>query len=189
MYSKRRNWKVKGGISMSENHNNFSEQLLTPTCARDIWKTLSNLSNEKNEERIAFAMAGALFIAGWKEGFYGRSNTGIDRSVLFFKFVESVDPRLRFDKTLISLSRRFINYTDSKLTKLSALEPIRVLIHNLNSVSGAPEEVKNRIVRAMLKVRDASYLFITFWYDWIRILKDVDEILEEKFESLSINKI
>lgn len=161
---------------------------LVPNSARDIWQTLENLAQETSEERIAFAMAGALFLAGSKAGFYNRSTSGIDRTILFFKFVECVDSRLRFEKTFTNLSGRFVNYLDSKLVNpktgdpnQSAREPIRMLIEKLSAIGAEDEATKSRVVRSMLRVRDAAYLFVAFSYDWSQRLKDVEDILGEKF--------
>jgi hypothetical protein len=156
---------------------------LVPTSARDVWQTLGNMGREENEERLAFAVAGALFLAGVKAGFYsGSSRAGVDRTILFFKFLESVDPRMRFDKTFTNLCGRFVNYVDSKLLKddgtpnWSAREPIRVLMEGLGGVSAGDDETKARVVQALLRVRDAMYLFVAFSYDWAQKMKDIDGI-------------
>ena len=160
-------------------------QGLVPTCARDVWRTLGDMGGETNEERLAFAIAGALFLAGSKAGFTAR--TGIDRTVLFFKLLESVDPRMRFDKTFTNLCGRFVNYADAKLLKQdgtpneSAREPIRVLMQGLSAVSAGGDETKARVVRALLRVRDAMYIFVAFSYDWTQRMADIDAILAERF--------
>jgi hypothetical protein len=147
------------------------------------------MGGEKNEEKLAFAVAGALFLAGIKAGFYsGSSRAGVDRTILFFRFLESVDPRMRFDKTFTNLCGRFVNYVESKLLKEdgtpkeSAREPIRVLIEGLSRVSAEDDETRARVVRALLRVRDAMYLFVAFSYDWQRRMKDIDVILGERFQ-------
>jgi hypothetical protein len=159
---------------------------LVPTCARDVWQTLGAMASEENEERLAFTMAGALFLASSKAGFYA-SRAGIDRTILFFKFLESVDARMRYDKTFTNLCGRFVNYVDTKLLtedgmpNESAREPIRVLMEALNRASSEDERTKSRIVRAMLRVRDAMHLYVAFSYDWYKKMADIDDILEEKF--------
>jgi hypothetical protein len=147
------------------------------------------MGGEKNEEKLAFAVAGALFLAGIKAGFYaGSSRAGVDRTILFFRFLESVDPRMRFDKTFTNLCGRFVNYVESKLLKEdgtpneSAREPIRVLIEGLSRVSAEDDETRARVVRALLRVRDAMYLFVAFSYDWQQRMKDMDAILAERFQ-------
>lgn len=164
-----------------------SEHGLVPTCARDVWQTLENMAGEKSEEKLAFAVAGALFLAGIKAGFYS-SRAGVDRTILFFKLLESVDARMRFDKTYTNLCGRFVNYVDTKLLKddgtpnESAREPIRLLMECLGRVSAQDADTRERVVRALLRVRDAMYLFVTFSYDWQQRMTDVDSILGEKFK-------
>ncbi|WP_447977312.1 hypothetical protein [Candidatus Nitrospira bockiana] len=158
-----------------------------PTSAQDVWASLAQLDKEQEESRITFAIAGALFLAGLKAGFYpGRA--GIDRYVLFFKFVESIDPKQRFEKTFLNLCGRFVNYCGGKLVQqdgfnpnASAHEAIRAIMDGLGAVATAPAEQQARVMRALLRVRDASHLFVAFSYDWSQRFSDFDRILEAKF--------
>lgn len=166
----------------------LNDVALVPSTAKETWEILSTLSSERSEERIAFAIAGALFLAGHKAGFYAERAAGIDRYVLFFKFVESVDLRLRFDKTFLNLCGRFANYCNGKLVREdgvspneSAREPVRAILDGLRAVASASGEQRDLVMRALLRVRDASHLFVTFSFDWSRRLSDIDQILEAKF--------
>lgn len=159
-----------------------------PATAKEVWEILNRLGTEQHETQISFAIAGALFLTGLKAGFYTGKTSGIDRYILFFKFVESIDPKLRFDKTYLNLCRRFVNYCDTKLVREdgispneSAREPVRAVMDGLRGVASAPEGQQARVMRSLLRVRDASHLFVTFSYEWSQRFSDIEEILQTKF--------
>lgn len=132
-----------------------------PNSVKEIFETLGTLDQQNNEANIAFAIAGAIYIASWKSGLF--KDKGRLDDTLFFKFSSCIDNKLRTDRTLLKLSGVFLNFAKDKVAGKVAVQALQRLVESIDKVfnSGNKEQI-DLLMKALLHVRDASYVYVIY---------------------------
>lgn len=132
-----------------------------PSSVREIFNVLGNLDREKDEAKIAFSVAGAIFVASWKSGMF--KETGALDDTLFFKFSSCIDPKLRPNMTLLRLSGVFLNFAKDKIKSKVSSQALQRLLEAIDKVfrSDSKEQI-DVLMRSLLHVRNASYVYVVY---------------------------
>lgn len=151
---------------------------LIPQSTKEVIQVLQNLPNETNIEKIAFAVAGVIYIASWKAGLLGKSSDS-EKFSFFFKFTNVIDPNFSLKKTIVKLSGTFLNYVYGKTENKFDTEArtlLDLLIMQLSQVS----ENERTVMQGLMQVRNASYLYVLFSTKWSQDrFSDLDDAVKE----------
>ncbi len=154
-------------------------QHLIPQSTKEVIEVLKNLPNESNVEKIAFAVAGAIYIASWKAGLLNPNASDSEKFSFFFKFTNSIDPNLSLKKTVVKLSGVFLNYVYGKTENKLDIEA-RVLLDLLLMQLSQVTENERTVMQGLLQVRNASYLYVLFSANWSKDrFADLDNAVKE----------
>ena len=155
---------------------------LLPSSARDLFERLEKIE-ELDEDQIAFTVAGVLALASNSAGLLFSDSPGENFS-LFFSFTSAIDENLDPKKTFRRLCGSFLNFAMDKIKKPLKITPCvadkslkRLMVNLERALTRTPEETARKVVRGLLGVRDASYLYVYLPREKLKEVFENDKIV------------